>query len=267
MTKQEIGAVLMKLRKEAGKSREEVAQSLGKSVKTVGHWETGHAQPDTNTLFLLCAMYGADLHTSFGLPESKKAPSLSDEAQKIAEDYDSLDAPGKSLVKVVIAEERKRFQAERERRLEKEVWMDHGDEYGEHADPRVIPLYYTPAAAGYASPVFEEDFEYVEVGGTVPRQADFAVRISGDSMEPYIMDGATVYVNRDPMENGDVGIFYLDGDMLCKQYYKDENGHVRLLSLNRNRADADRFVHAGDDAVLSCFGRVILEHRPKLNIP
>ena len=118
MTKQEIGAVLMKLRKEAGKSREEVAQSLGKSVKTVGHWETGHAQPDTNTLFLLCAMYGADLHTSFGLPESKKAPSLSDEAQKIAEDYDSLDAPGKSLVKVVIAEERKRFQAERERRLE-----------------------------------------------------------------------------------------------------------------------------------------------------
>lgn len=74
MTKQEIGAILMRLREKSGKSREEVAELLGKSVKTVGHWETGYAQPDANTLFLLCTIYDADLSTSFGFSPTKKEP-------------------------------------------------------------------------------------------------------------------------------------------------------------------------------------------------
>ena len=31
----------------------------------------------------------------------------------------------------------------------------------------------------------------------VPQGAEFAVRIQGDSMSPYIRDGSVVYVNRD----------------------------------------------------------------------
>ena len=50
--------------------------------------------------------------------------------------------------------------------------------------PRVIPLYRSPAAAGYAAPVFGEDFDYLTVDDTVPQAAEFAVRIQGDSMAP-----------------------------------------------------------------------------------
>ena len=50
------------------------------------------------------------------------------------------------------------------------------------------------------------------------------MRIQGDSMEPYIHDGSVVYVNHDPLRAGDVGIFCVDGDMLCKQYYRDPLG-------------------------------------------
>lgn len=76
ITRQEIGSILMNLREKAGKSREEVADLLGKSVKTVGHWETGYAQPDANTLFLLCTIYDADLNESFGFSsEQRKSPS------------------------------------------------------------------------------------------------------------------------------------------------------------------------------------------------
>ena len=73
----------------------------------------------------------------------------------------------------------------------------------------------------------------------MPHGAELAVRIQGDSMAPWIADGAVVYVNHDPLQNGDVGIFCVDGDMLCKQYYKDPFGNVYLFSLNRARADAD----------------------------
>lgn len=79
MTKQEIGSILMTLREKAGKSREEVAELLGKSVKTIGHWETGYAQPDANTLFLLCTIYDADLNSSFGFyPKQTSSPSTSE---------------------------------------------------------------------------------------------------------------------------------------------------------------------------------------------
>ena len=81
-------------------------------------------------------------------------------------------------------------------------------------------------------------------------------------MEPYIRDGSIVYVNRDPMASGDVGIFCVDGEMLCKQYVRDRLGMVYLFSLNRKRADADVFLPRDSGRSMVCFGRVLLPARP-----
>ncbi|MBQ8852637.1 MAG: S24 family peptidase, partial [Oscillibacter sp.] len=89
-----------------------------------------------------------------------------------------------------------------------------------------------------------------------------AVRIQGDSMTPFISDGEVVYVNHDPLGPGDVGIFWLDGDMLCKQYYKDPGGVVYLFSLNRARADADVVLTPSSGRRLACFGRVMMHALP-----
>lgn len=197
--------------------------------------------------------------------EMKKAPSVSDEAAEFGKRYEALDKHGKVVVKVVMAEEEKRMEEEKKRSRSKK--SDGKAAQGEDITPRVIPLYLNPPAAGYASPAFGEDFEYIEVGGDVPAYADFAVKIDGDSMEPYIPDGSVVYVNRDPLANGDVGIFFYDGDMLCKQYYRDEWGNVHLLSLNRAREDADRFIPEDSELVLICQGRVILPFPLNLAVP
>ena len=82
-------------------------------------------------------------------------------------------------------------------------------------------------------------------------------------MAPWIEDGSLAYVNRDPLKDGDVGIFCVDGDILCKQYHKDPAGVVYLFSLNRARADADVVLTAGSGRSLACFGRVIV-HAPPL---
>ena len=81
-------------------------------------------------------------------------------------------------------------------------------------------------------------------------------------MAPYIADSSVVYVNRDPLKAGDVGIFCADGDMLCKQYYKDPAGIVYLFSLNRARADADQVFTPAGGRTLVCFGRVIMHALP-----
>ena len=81
-------------------------------------------------------------------------------------------------------------------------------------------------------------------------------------MAPWITDGSVVYVNHDPLQNGDVGIFCVDGDMLCKQYYRDPLGMVYLFSLNRKRADMDVVFHRGSGRSLTCFGRVMMHGLP-----
>ena len=128
-----------------------------------------------------------------------------------------------------------------------------------------IKEYVTPAAAGYASPAEGEDYILVPVTGDIPRETDYAVRIQGDSMEPYIADGSRVFVKRtNELTDGDVGIFFVDGDMKCKQYCEDSLGNIYLFSLNRERADADSFITESSGICVYCFGKVLLDSKPPL---
>ena len=248
------------IRKAKNMSIDELGERSGIPKTTISKITAGITTNHTHdTIQAIARALGCRLDDFDDTPKNEKntSPELSDEAKKIAKDYEGLDRHGRNMTKIVITEEQKRMAEERRRRETGEA---------EPQSTRIIPLYYTPAAAGMASPAAGEDFDYIEISNEAPRNADFAVKIDGDSMEPYIMDGSIVYVNREPLENGDVGIFYVDGDMLCKQYYKDDAGNVRLLSLNRARHDADRFISArGDDTVLTYYGRVILPRRPLIS--
>ena len=87
-----------------------------------------------------------------------------------------------------------------------------------------------PTELAYGDTVVEEEeFE------RVPNNADFAVPIIGDSMEPVIKNGQFVFVKEQPdVEDGEIAIVELDGDgVTCKEIYKDyENQTVILRSIN-----------------------------------
>lgn len=143
--------------------------------------------------------------------------------------------------------------------------MQTPDKLEDPKEPVYIREYVTPAAAGYASPAEGEDYILIPREDSVPAAADFAVRISGDSMEPYIADGARVYVSRTTeLTDGDVGIFFADGDMKCKQYCEDTFGNIYLFSLNRARKDADMTIFASSGLTVFCFGKVLMKKRPPL---
>lgn len=125
-----------------------------------------------------------------------------------------------------------------------------------------IRHYIVPAAAGYASPVEGEDYERIPLPDKAPRGADYCITISGDSMEPYIHDGDLVYVKWGAdMQEFDVGVFYVDGDVLCKQYCVDSYRNLHLLSANPAREDANRTIKADSGSNVVCFGKVLLPHR------
>lgn len=235
-------------REALGYSQAALARLLGVSQSSIGNYEAGISFPKEEVLLRLFDCLETDPNTLFQDSFRGGSQVLTHSERKLLENYRGLSPKGRETVRSVV-----------------EALCDYRDdlEAGKvEQEPRLIPLYRSPAAAGYAAPVFGEDFDYIPVTDDVPQAAEFAVRIQGDSMAPVIDDGSVAYVNRDPLKAGDVGIFCVDGDIFCKQYYKDPAGIVYLFSLNRARADADLIFPPASGRTLVCFGRVIMHALP-----
>ena len=131
----------------------------------------------------------------------------------------------------------------------------------EAAKTKIIPLLSTAAAAGPG----EMDTGLPWEKYTVPAdsKADFAVRISGDSMEPLLTDGQIVLCAEKTPQVGDITVMMVNGALLVKQFIGD--GHnIYLRSINRKRKDADVDIwESGNDTVV-CYGTVIMKKRPPL---
>ena len=79
---------------------------------------------------------------------------------------------------------------------------------------------------------------------------------------PFIPDGSLVYVRRGaPLQEFDVGIFFVDGDVFCKQWCVDYAGTLHLLSANPVRQDANIEIPRAAGRSCICFGKVLLDHR------
>ncbi len=242
-----IGSVLKALLAERGMRVGELSRIIDVPAQTLySIIKRDNMKIDFDVLLRICRALNAPIELFCGdsRPVSLPAPSELDMLMR----YRELDDHGREMVDTVFEKEYRRV-SEKNKKSEK---------------CRVIPLYFSPAAAGYAAPALGEDYEDYIVPETSP--ADFAARIDGDSMEPVLHDGDVALVKRCPIENGDVGLFFVDGDMKCKQYCRDNFGNVYLFSLNRARADADSFISASSGVTLCCFGKVLLDRRPPLPI-
>lgn len=236
-------------RKAKGLTQEALAKAIGVSKTTITGYELGYREPDVEKIKLLSDALGVtgDDLLNTGFSKTKKAPSVSDEAMRMARDYDKLDNWGRQAVRDLTDTELAR--------MEDEARFMNGAMPEE--EPKIINLYAEPAAAGIAVPTMGVDFEPYTLKPDDPQGAAFAVRLQGDSMEPYFPDGSIVFVNHDAMTNGDIGIFCVDSGTVCKQYYRDPLGMVYLFSLNRDRSDADVILGPSSNRTLICQGRVI----------
>lgn len=214
MTKEEIGRILKSAREQAGLTQAQVAEKLGKRQQAIGNWETGYAQPDANTIFLLCNLYDISIDSAFG---TKKNEKLTTDEWSHIKKYRSLDEHGKEVIDNVLDMEFKRCQA--------------ASSPSEVVHYLSIPVYDDPAAAGSPSDN-SSDYDYIRfLAEAVPDGTDFGVRISGDSMEPTIPNGAVVFVaRRIDLSDGDVGIYQLRDGAVCKRLSCTDNGRVLALT-------------------------------------
>ena len=76
---------------------------------------------------------------------------------------------------------------------------------------------------------YAQDVEDIE---HIPKGADYALTVNGDSMEPVIKNGQVIYIKAKPdVEDGTIAVVEIDGAVTCKKVYKWKD-HIELQSLN-----------------------------------
>jgi SOS-response transcriptional repressor LexA len=197
------------------------------SAKTIHNWEKGLAMPNAQQFLALCDILGAyDVLWQFAGIHRGAYAGLNQEGRQKAREFIGL-----------------LFQIDAYR-----------DEPGEPTDsPRLLRLYDIPVSAGAGSFLDESGYEMIKVPAYVPATANFALRVSGDSMEPMLQDGQILWVKeQETLNNGDIGIFMYSGDVYCKELVLDGSSFY-LRSLNTNYGDIEIL----DDFGFKTIGKVV----------
>lgn len=121
----------------------------------------------------------------------------------------------------------------------------------EQKTTKTIDLYDLPLSAGTGDTVFDDvqTTEYI----TDNLGCDFALKISGASMEPDIPDQSIVLIKKaETLEDGMTGAFYLDGKVYCKRLAY-QHGKTFLCSNNPTY----RPIEVADGSTLKIYGKVI----------
>lgn len=118
-----------------------------------------------------------------------------------------------------------------------------------------VPLFELSVCAGngfYSSGPSDIDHE-IE---TSYSKADYAVKISGKSMEPTIQDQSIVFVQDvEELLDGDIGLFVVEGEVMCKRYRED--GENKWLEPDNKSSEYKTICFHGSE---ECYiqGKVIL---------
>lgn len=256
---------LNEIKKEKGLTNEQLAAVSGIPKTTIDKITAGvNTNPKLGTLQALCKALGCRLDDLDDTPRNEKnaPPEFSDEAKKIAKDYDKLTDHGKGAVRAILGYEEKALahHIQQEDEDGKIITLPTSKRNG-HGFIE-IKVYNQPAAAGLGNYLDEPDYRVEQYPPKViPAKTDFGVIISGDSMEPKIHDGGTVFVRAMPaIDPGQIGIFVLDGKAFCKKLMVDQiNRQIHLVSLNPEYED---IIVDEDSDAFRTLGRVLGQWTP-----
>ncbi len=172
--------------------------------------------------------------------------SMSVDEGELVKNYRKLDKHGKALVSLVAEKELERVTEKADATPARILTLNEN----KTATFLKLPLFDLPVSAGLGSFLDGDSAEELEIKATkISSQADFALRVSGNSMEPNFHHGDILLVKRDEEVGiGDFGVFIGDGMGYFKRYMGD-----CLRSLNPDYKD----IPLSYFGRISCYGKVI----------
>jgi len=243
----QLGATLAGLRKNKKLMQKELAEKLsvyGFDVKskTIYNWEKGLSQPSIPQFIALCDILDVDdvLWQFAGIPKGPYAGLNRSGRQKASEFIDLLfqiDAYKASAGAVDTDTENPRLTYIND--SDNTSGTDSHNYNALRGKSRLLRLYDIPVSAGTGNFLDDSGYEMIEAPTYVPVAVDFALRISGDSMEPLLQDGQVIWVKeQEVLDNGEIGIFTYSDDVYCKKLIAD-GAKAYLRSLNSRYEDIE----------------------------
>lgn len=261
---------IKKLKSDRKITNERLSELSGIPLGTLSKLMAGMSEsPKLSNIIAICNALDCSLdYLVTGIPENTNNYTLSPEELRMMEQYRTLDRWGRELTAEVIAREAARAADAGEHREEDRPApaparvlrpiRTAGRFAGAQAPTgkRTVMLYELPVSAGVGVYLDDSRAERVSIPNSEKTAtADYALRISGNSMEPKYHNGDVLLVQTaDSVEIGEAGIFLLDGSGFFKIY-----GGDRLFSLNPDYGP----ILLKDFADVQCRGRVIGRLRRK----
>lgn len=218
---------LKAIRGTKGVTQKEAADALGISPNTYKNYEQGMREPNNEMLCKLADYFQVSTDYLLGrapqLDPMKLLVAQTDLTPEAQEEiYMSLPPEAQAIVLQVMRMMRENRRLRWAAKKPQTVW---------------IKQHQNKAAAGFGYDLSDKDEWYdVEVAETPQTiEADFAVEIEGDSMEPDFHSGDLALIKLDPdVPVGEVGLFVLDG-----MGYIKERGKKKLISRNPEYPDIE----------------------------
>ena len=248
-------------------TNERLSELSGVPLGTLSKLLAGmNESPKLSNIVAICSALDCSVeYIVTGAPDNTNNYTLTAEEIALIEAYRRLDSWGRSVAGVVIAKEQERVEGTggvpapqtapaRILRPQKAAGRFAGEKL--IRGKRSIRLYELPVSAGVGVYLDDARSEKITIpGNEKTAEADYALRISGNSMEPKYHDGDILLVqNADGVESGELGIFLLDGSGFFKVF-----GGDRLISLNPDYGP----ILLKDFSDVQCRGRVIGKLRRK----
>lgn len=238
--------VLTNLLEHKGITAYKVFKDTGISQTALSKWKKGEQYPTADKLKILADYLAVSADFLLTGSEKDLSTALTNDEQELLTYYKQLDpiykgkviGKAEALAEVTVEKQEKSKNARIKKKESRTV------------PTKTIEYFDLPASAGTGVYLSDNYKEHLTIRrNAFTDQADFAVRISGDSMEPDFQDGDLVIVRCTPtLDIGDIGIFILNNEGYVKVF-----GGDRLISLNSNYDDI--LLRVCDD--IRCKGRVI----------
>lgn len=220
-------------RKELGMSIDDLVRESGVPKGTLSKITSGiNTNPTLSTVEAICKALNCTLNDAIG---TKECQTVTNAELGMIKKHRTLDEYGKKAVVDLLETEYNRCQAAIK------------TENSEIIMKKIARL---AVSAGTGDYLDGEEFERIALARTPEAvQADFAVRVNGDSMEDTYYDDDILLVESTPHINvGDIGVFVVNGDGYVKEF-----GGDRLISHNAKYPD----IMLHDYDMVLCSGRVI----------
>ncbi len=221
------------LKKEKGMTTEALAAASGVALSTLNKVLSG----DGDSIKLSNAVAIADAlgcsleHLATGKAET---PAISDAELEHLAKYRVLDTHGVRICDFILQEEYLRCaSAPKTSRVEIPESVFRSNAASSKPRMLTIPFYGDRVSAGLGEHLDSTEVTEISVvENDKTKRADFALRVSGNSMEPRYHDGDILLIeNKQEINVGELGIFICDGEGYFKQY-----GGDCLISLNPDYA-------------------------------